>query len=122
MTDSEPTVSLVIPATPDFLRLARLTCADIGSRAGFDVEEIDDLRMGVNELCHQAIGQGSAGSVALEFAIGPERVVVTGRATGTAAKGDNAFTEAILRTVADAHEFVEDGDVRRFRLEKKRRR
>ena len=76
-------VTLVIPASPDFLRLARLASTDAGSRAGFDYEEIDDLRMAVSELCHLVIGEGSGGSVTLRFEIGPDDVSVDGHASGS---------------------------------------
>lgn len=55
------TVVLVVPASADYLRLARLASADAGSRAGLDYEEIDDLRIAVDEACTQLLARrGSA--------------------------------------------------------------
>ena len=56
MTD---TVELTIPVRADLVVLARLTAATVASRADFDVEEIEDLRLAVDELCISVI-QGSA--------------------------------------------------------------
>ena len=44
-------VGLSIPSGADLLVLARLTAATVASRAGFDVEEVEDLRLAVDELC-----------------------------------------------------------------------
>ena len=50
-------IRLEIPAAPEYLRLARLAVADVGARAGWSYEDIDDLRIAVDELCY-AIGAG----------------------------------------------------------------
>src|ERR1700690_3910476 len=39
-----------IPSSVDLVVLARFTAATIGARAGFDLDEIDDLRLAVDEL------------------------------------------------------------------------
>src|SRR4051812_8482095 len=50
--DGGDRVQLVIPASSRFLRTARLVAADAAGRAGCDVEEIEDFRIAVDELCH----------------------------------------------------------------------
>jgi anti-sigma regulatory factor (Ser/Thr protein kinase) len=47
--------------------LARLTAATVASRAGFDVEEVEDLRLAVDELCVALIRPGTDGTLTLEF-------------------------------------------------------
>ena len=44
-------VELIIPVQSDLVVLARLTAATVASRAGFNVEEVEDLRLAVDELC-----------------------------------------------------------------------
>jgi hypothetical protein len=51
-SDQGDRVHLVIPASSRFLRTARLVAADAAERAGCDVEEIEDFRIAVDELCH----------------------------------------------------------------------
>ena len=114
-------VTLVVPADPEYLRLARLAAADAGSRAGFNYEEIDDLRIGVNELCHVLIGTGAAGTVAIDFSTQSDAVVVEGHAAAPGQPVDNEFTETILARVADEHAVTDTDDGRRFRLMKQRR-
>jgi anti-sigma regulatory factor (Ser/Thr protein kinase) len=50
-TSNRPEViTLSFPARADLVVLARFTAATLGARAGFDVEEIEDLRLAVDEL------------------------------------------------------------------------
>ena len=49
MTGGE--VSLVVPAAAEYLRLVRLTAAGLASRMGFTFDEVEDLRIAVDELC-----------------------------------------------------------------------
>jgi serine/threonine-protein kinase RsbW len=56
MTYQEPTtterevIEISFPGSVDFVVLARFTAATIAARAGFDLDEIDDLRLAVDEL------------------------------------------------------------------------
>jgi serine/threonine-protein kinase RsbW len=121
MSNESELVTLVVPAQPDYLRLARLASADSGSRAGFDYEEIDDLRIAVSELCHLLIGSGARGSMTLEFHSEPNAVVIEGAVAEPGDGADNEFTDTILDTVADEHSITDGADGRRFRLVKRRR-
>lgn len=117
----DQTVTLVVPAAPDCLRLARLASADAGSRAGFDYEEIDDLRIAVTELCHLLIGEGTDGDLRLEFTAQDGSVTVAGHSARPGAPSDNAFSETILSQVVDEHVVRDGDDGRHFHLLKKRR-
>jgi serine/threonine-protein kinase RsbW len=44
-------VELSLPVQDDLLVLVRFTVSAVASRAGFDIEEIEDLRLAVDELC-----------------------------------------------------------------------
>jgi serine/threonine-protein kinase RsbW len=51
MSVAEPeVVRLTIPAALEFVRIARLTASGVASRLGFDIDEIEDLRVAVDEL------------------------------------------------------------------------
>jgi serine/threonine-protein kinase RsbW len=49
---------LVVPAAPEYLRLVRLTAAGLASRMGFTFDEVEDLRIAVDELCHLLLMAG----------------------------------------------------------------
>jgi hypothetical protein len=122
MSDADHRVTLVVPADPEYLRLARLAAADAGSRAGFDYEEIDDLRIAVNEMCHLLIGSGASGRVSVEFGANADGVTVEGHAAAPGQAIGNEFTDTILSRVANEHTVTDGDDGRRFRLVKHRRR
>ncbi|MFZ0665872.1 MAG: hypothetical protein WAM97_08955 [Acidimicrobiales bacterium] len=50
-TDEQEAVKLSFPGSADLVVLARFTAAAVGSRAGFDIDEIEDLRLAIDELC-----------------------------------------------------------------------
>jgi anti-sigma regulatory factor (Ser/Thr protein kinase) len=65
-TDDE--VRLAVPATPEFLRLARVTATGLASRLGFTYDEVEDLRLAIDELCFALIGnKGRMGQVSLRY-------------------------------------------------------
>jgi serine/threonine-protein kinase RsbW len=61
------TVELTIPVRSDLLILARLTAAAMAARAEFGIEDIEDLRLVVEELCLSVIGQKTTGTIHLRF-------------------------------------------------------
>ncbi len=64
MNDS---VELTIPVRSDLIILARLTAAAIAARAEFGIEDIEDLRLVVEELCISVIGTVTDGTLHLRF-------------------------------------------------------
>jgi len=125
MYDPAADVSLEIPGSADYLRLARLAAADLGSRAGLTYEEIEDFRIGVDELCNAVMRSDGDGRVALRFTLLPDQLVVEGHGPAVAEDREVARSElskTIVAAVADEHEFGRDGVGLRFRLVKHLRR
>src|ERR1700683_666298 len=50
-TSQPEMVELSFPASVDLVVLARFTAATVAARAGFDIDEIEDPRLAVDELC-----------------------------------------------------------------------
>jgi anti-sigma regulatory factor (Ser/Thr protein kinase) len=59
--DRTDVVELSIPVRADLVVLARLTAATMASRADFGVEEIEDLRLAVEELCLSIVRSDDGG-------------------------------------------------------------
>jgi len=110
-------VVLTVPADASFVRLARLAAADAGSRAGLTLEEIDDLRIAVGELCMQVMGPGDA-TTSLTFAISPGRVEIDGVGPPALETDFTEISKSIVAAVADAHEVSTNGQTRQFHLTK----
>lgn len=117
----ETSIHLTIPAEPDFLRLARLTAADIGSRVGLTFEEIDDLRIAVDELCFAVVDGLHGQALDLSFRLDDHGIAVE----GTCAVGPDAPTvrpselaSTIVAAVVDEFGVASDDATRRFWLRK----
>jgi anti-sigma regulatory factor (Ser/Thr protein kinase) len=113
------TISVTFPAEAEYLRLARIAAADAASRAGFDIEEIDDLRIAVSESCAQFTG--ADGVITLQFTHSDGRLVVDGTATFADWHGPDELSQALIEAVVDEHEITAVGDQVRFTLVKMRR-
>jgi hypothetical protein len=56
----EDIVRLSVPAALEYVRIVRLTGSGVASRLGFDIEEIENLRVAVDELASVAIEAANA--------------------------------------------------------------
>jgi hypothetical protein len=119
-------VRLTVPATPEYLRLARVTATGLASRLGFTYDQVEDLRLAIDELCFALIGsKGKLGTVSLHYAVAAEalEVVGTGMFDDDVPTGPslNEFSQQILRALVDKYGVARDDDGRPcFRLVKRR--
>jgi len=102
-------VNLAVPANPEYLRLARVTAAGLASRLGFSFDQVEDLRLAIDELCFSLTGsQGRRGRVAMTFISGPTGLEVMGRGDfddeGPAVEVSEV-SEMILAALVDSHSF-----------------
>ncbi len=112
-------ILLTIPGSAEFLRLARLAAADAGTRVGMTVDEVEDLRIAVDELCHALTGGDAERSVRLTYRLHDADVEVLGASDGP----DPGFAlsdlaQTIVGAVVDEYEVSHDDGARRFRLRK----
>lgn len=55
-------VELTVPASSEHLRVLRLVSASLAASVGLDVDQLDDLRIGVDELCAQMLEHAPDGA------------------------------------------------------------
>jgi len=100
-------VELRFPGSAEFLRLARLATADAGSRAGLSVDEIEDLRIAVSELC--AMVGGDEVEITLVFRNRDGALYVEGSGGPSVVEGENAeMAQALVAAVVDEYELRAD--------------
>jgi serine/threonine-protein kinase RsbW len=117
-------IELTFPARGDLIVLARLVTSAISARAGFDIEELEDLRLAVGELCLLTL-QGSdarSGDLRLELtvlddAIGVastlERATAAGSSTEVEGEESAQLSQQILGALVDEHgRESQDGQVK----------
>ena len=122
--DTSRDVHLVVPASPEYLRLVRLTAAGLASRMGFTFDEVEDLRIAVDELCFLLVGDDEDDmnrTMELRYSSGDGSISIEGytRLPGPPPE-PNDLSEQILSALVDEHEVVSHGDEVRFRLLKRR--
>jgi anti-sigma regulatory factor (Ser/Thr protein kinase) len=127
MAAEQPTrdeVRLAVPATPEFLRLARVTATGLASRLGFTFDEVEDLRLAIDELCYSLIGsKGRAGTVELRYLVRAQALEVEGVGAFDEPVGElrlSELSERILTALVDEHELTSGNATPRFRLLKRR--
>lgn len=99
-------VTATFPASPKYLRTARLLATAMASAAGFDVEALEDIRIVVDELL----------SAALEVARGPLEIVIGTRPGECRYSGSvpcdspplpfDPLRSVIVTSLSDAHHFA----------------
>ena len=99
-------VRLSVPAIPRYLSAARVVAASLGAESGLDVDELDDLRLGVNELVSLLMeSAGPGGRVDLEFELGDGAVAVRGALAGPGRPVElDELTQRIVAAVTDRYE------------------
>ena len=75
-------VTLTIPADVRFLRVARLVVAGLGADADLTVDDIDDLRVAVDEVGAVMIDVDGDATLELEFETSADRLGVHARRSG----------------------------------------
>jgi serine/threonine-protein kinase RsbW len=101
------TVAIRIPASPAYVQVVRLVAAGLASRLKFTIDDIEDLKIAVDELCAYLTGaQGREGDIDIRFTVTDDRIEIAG--TGILAPGQKIrtdlteFSRMILDTVVDS--------------------
>ncbi len=98
-------IRLTIPAQSRLLRLARMTAATVAADVGFSLQDIEDVRVAVDELAALLIEGSQAGAI-LELCFGHEggALAVEGEVRGGGAIADlHPVARELLGLVADEY-------------------
>jgi anti-sigma regulatory factor (Ser/Thr protein kinase) len=120
MPNSVEVVELDLPLSTRHASTARVVAASLAADAGFTVDEIDDLRLGLNEAVSvvadaadvEAVnGDGGASRLLLRFEVDGKRITIHASQGGTGAvtstDGPDELAQRILGAVVDS--FAYDG-------------
>ena len=71
-------VDLAFPLGPDLRYLARMTAAAVAARVDFSIDQVEDLRLAIDELCIAVAGEeGGTGRLHLSFEWEADSIAVT---------------------------------------------
>lgn len=109
MTDPAGDVVLSLPPRSSHLRIARLTASSFAADLGFGLDDTEDLRVAVTELCSVLLQdeQGDDGGprIELHYRVDGDRVVIEGRRPGMdgAVPELDPIARELLAVTTDAH-------------------
>jgi hypothetical protein len=111
-------IGLSVPSESRYMRLARLMASGVATSCGLPLEEVEDFRIAIDELCSALIELSDGDAVRLAFELADDALVVVG--TTTAAPGGVLDDERlrlsrqILGVVTDDHSMRRCGDTVSF--------
>jgi serine/threonine-protein kinase RsbW len=120
------TILVSIPAAPAYIQVVRLISSGLATRLKFTIDEIEDLKIAVDELCAYLTGsQGRDGVLELEFKVGENSLEISGSGTFTSGEKTRTqlteFSRMILETVADSASLGQENGTPTFNLVKSKR-
>jgi len=119
-------VRLEVPAAPEFLRISRIMAAGVASRVGFTLDEVEDLRIAIDEVCFSLVGaRGRTGTITLRYLLDNDQLAVEGTGRFSDGLGNeptvSALSKQILAAVVDQCELSSGAEGPQFRLVKRHR-
>jgi len=116
-------IRVVVPAQARYLRIARLTAAGVATDLDFDLRDIEDLRVAVDEMCAVIIDGADPGAeLELRYRVIDDQLEIVGRCPqqGEAPEIHPVALELLAMT-ADEFDVESSDSTRTFRLLKRRR-
>jgi len=116
MTETVDRFTIRFPARPGYLRVSRLNAAAIGAAAGLDVDQLDDLRLAVNEAVTWLLADEDAGGeleLALQAIDGTVQIELARTGSDLPRRALDGLIEAILAVTVDQFELHEQTNHRR---------
>ncbi|HSE71480.1 MAG TPA: hypothetical protein VLA97_12035 [Nocardioidaceae bacterium] len=114
MAETRPDVELRIPADSAFLSVLRTATAGLAARLDFTLDDIEDLRIAVDEACAIVLPQASPGSdLSCMFFLAPDtlRVAVSADCDSPRTPSKDGFAWTVLSALTTTLDAQIEGDV-----------
>ena len=100
-----------------------MTASGLATRLGFSLDEVDDLRLALDELCFSIIGKGDENATLdLRYFINSQELVISGNtinSDGSAETSLGELSQQILDALVDEHSVWDSEGFRHFTLTKR---
>lgn len=88
-TETFDYVNMTLPCKPEYVGVVRLTVSAIANRMGFNIEEIEDIKVAVAEACTNAIKHGLDEEFDASFTIFADKMTISIKDRGKGVKIEN---------------------------------
>lgn len=114
-------VELTLPAQVEHLRLARLTASGFASDLDFSIDDVEDLRLAVDEAAALLVEHApEAGRLTLTYRVDDGTVVIEGRCPLDRRAVDvDPIRQAVLSTTVDSFDLSSDETSISFQLRRR---
>lgn len=62
-------INMILPTKPEYVGVVRIAISAIANRMGFDIEDIDDIKVSVAEACTNAIKHSKCSEFCMDVAV-----------------------------------------------------
>jgi len=100
-------VSVLIHSKAEYVSIVRLTASGIANRMGFDIDEIEDIKVSISEAISRMIDKGiSSDSIRIDFHLYGDFIRIDFRLSGSSTRDifeseEDGFAFEIIRALMD---------------------
>ncbi len=113
-------IKISLPGKPEYVSIARLTASVIANQMGFNIDDVEDIKVAVGEACNNAVLHGKSHEEVFEiqFEVQEERIIIEVRDNGNGFDLDeyqapepgelreNGLGIFIMKTLMDEVDFI----------------
>jgi len=113
-------IKISLPGKPEYVSIARLTASVIANQMGFNIDDVEDIKVAVGEACNNAVLHGKSHEEVFEvqFEVQDNRMVIEVRDNGNGFDLDeyqapepgelreNGLGIFIMKTLMDEVDFI----------------
>lgn len=67
--DNQDKINMTLPTKPEYVGVVRIAISAIANRMGFDIEDIDDIKVSVAEACTNAIKHSKSDKFSMDVTL-----------------------------------------------------
>lgn len=101
------TVSVLVPSKPEYVSVVRLTASGIASRMGFDIDDIEGIKVSISEVINRMIDKRiSFDGIKIDFHLYSDLIRIDFRLSGSSPRDifeseEGNFALEIIRSLMD---------------------
>lgn len=109
--ESNKNIELKIPKHPECISVARLTSAGIGHNLGFNLDDIEDIKVCIGEACVNSLSDDKVENIDIKFETSKTElsIIVNGVVDHSDSTNELKFGILIIKSLMDKVDFCEYG-------------